>query len=212
MSPTEFSNYIKQRAMQQQLHHSHGHSNGYLGPIGTSSPSRSISPNPMGMNGTSGVQDPYFFPSNGMTNGGGMYSTQFNGPPRNMFDSPHFAQHPSDTLYPGGGGGGGSTSGGGGGKYSPYLEPHFYGGMNGGNMTGNNTGIVGQISNGPGNTGSSSSNGLSIGQSNNSANGNNSQTPVSSPGSSNQDNSKLLDGLNSFYSNPGPYQHLLVAN
>lgn len=36
-------------------------------------------------------------------------------------------------------------------------------------------------------------------------------TPVSSPGS-NPDSSKLLDGLPSFYSNSGPYQHLLVAN
>ncbi|KAG4077828.1 hypothetical protein HA402_013762 [Bradysia odoriphaga] len=170
MSPTEFSNYIKQRAMQQQLHHSHGHANGHLGPIGTSSPSRSLSPNPLTLNS---VQDPYFFPNNGM----GMYPPQFNGP-RNMFDSPHFP-HPSDTsMY---------SNGGPGGKFSPYLEPHNYYGM------------------GPqqGNAGPMSGNGPSV-------NGN-AQTPVSSPGS-NPDNSKLLDGLNSFYSSPGPYQHLLVAN
>lgn len=173
MSPTEFSNYIKQRAMQQQLHHSHGHANGHLGPIGTSSPSRSLSPNPLTL---SSVQDPYFFPNNGM----GMYPPQFNGP-RNMFDSPQFP-HPSDTsMY----------SNGPGGKFSPYLEPHNYYGM--GPQQGNAGPMSAGNSNGP------------------SVNGTNAQTPVSSPGS-NPDSSKLLDGLNSFYSSPGPYQHLLVAN
>lgn len=62
MSPTEFSNYIKQRAIQQQNHHSHsGHSaitpviasasvqitNNQLSSIGPVSPARSISPNPL---------------------------------------------------------------------------------------------------------------------------------------------------------------------
>lgn len=62
MSPTEFSNYIKQRAIQQQNHHSHngGHSatpvnngataqttNSHLNSIGPVSPARSISPNPL---------------------------------------------------------------------------------------------------------------------------------------------------------------------
>lgn len=62
MSPTEFSNYIKQRAIQQQNHHSHsGHSaitpvnsgaiaqatNSHMNSIGPVSPARSISPNPL---------------------------------------------------------------------------------------------------------------------------------------------------------------------
>lgn len=61
MSPTEFSNYIKQRAIQQQNHHSHsGHNaippviggaaqtiNSQLNSIGLDSPARSMSPNPL---------------------------------------------------------------------------------------------------------------------------------------------------------------------
>lgn len=62
MSPTEFSNYIKQRAIQQQSHHSHsGHSaitpvntgaaaqttNSHMNPISPASPARTISPNPL---------------------------------------------------------------------------------------------------------------------------------------------------------------------
>ncbi|XP_055297962.1 protein Tob2-like [Sitodiplosis mosellana] len=67
MSPTEFSNYIKQRAIQQQSHHSHnGHNamtpigpttNGHLSSIGPVSPARSLSPNPLSvaiMNGGAG--------------------------------------------------------------------------------------------------------------------------------------------------------------
>lgn len=67
MSPTEFSNYIKQRAIQQQNHHSHnGHNamtpigpttNGHLNSIGPVSPARSLSPNPLSvaiMNGSGG--------------------------------------------------------------------------------------------------------------------------------------------------------------
>lgn len=178
MSPTEFSNYIKQRAMQQQLHHSHGHSNGHLGPIGAASPSRSLSPNPLSLNG---VQDSYYFPNANL----GMYPG-FNGP-RNMFDSPHYP-HPDTNIYHNV-----ST-----GKFSPYntLEPQNFYGM----APQQNGSLSGPI--GTGMNGSQSSGGSS---------GAASSTPVSSPGS-NPDNSKHLDGLNSFYSNPGPYQHLLVAN
>lgn len=203
MSPTEFSNYIKQRAMQQQLHHSHGHTNGHLGPIGTASPSRSISPNPLSMNG--GVQDPYYFPNNGMS----MYQP-YNAGPRNMFDSPHFP-HPSDNIYANNGGGPAS-------KYSPYLEQHNFYGMNGSgnaggaiNISANGGGGQLQLNGGQNGGGPSSSLQLNGNGGCPSNNGVNAQTPVSSPGS-NQDSSKLLDGLNSFYSNPGPYQHLLVAN
>lgn len=59
MSPTEFSNYIKQRGMQQQLHHSNNGQgvspNNHSGHIGPISPGRSISPNSLSlgfMNGT----------------------------------------------------------------------------------------------------------------------------------------------------------------
>lgn len=69
MSPTEFSNYIKQRAIQQQQLHHNNHngqnnlnstngssSNGHINPIGPVSPARSLSPNPLSiaiMNGSS---------------------------------------------------------------------------------------------------------------------------------------------------------------
>lgn len=170
MSPTEFANYIKQRAMQQQLHHSHG--NGHLGPIGgPSSPSRSLSPNPLAI----GPQnDPYFFQN---VSSMGMYPP-FNGP-RNMFDSPHF--HHDTNVYSNGPN-----------KFSTYMEPqNFYG-------------INGPPSNAASPNAANNANGT--------ANIASVQTPVSSPGS-NQDSNKLLDGLNSFYTNPGgPYPHLLVAN
>lgn len=68
MSPTEFSNYIKQRAIQQQNHHSHSgpgavtpvitaasQANCHLSSIGPVSPDRSLSPNPLSVaiiNGT----------------------------------------------------------------------------------------------------------------------------------------------------------------
>lgn len=70
MSPTEFSNYIKQRAIQQQNHHSHSGpsavtpvicgaavptTNCHLNSIGPVSPARSLSPNPLSVgiiNGT----------------------------------------------------------------------------------------------------------------------------------------------------------------
>lgn len=56
MSPTEFSNYIKQRAIQQQNHHPHSAitpvnngttTNSHMNSIGPVSPARSISPNPL---------------------------------------------------------------------------------------------------------------------------------------------------------------------
>lgn len=185
MSPTEFSNYIKQRAMQQQLHHSHG--GVHLGP---SSPSRSLSPNPLAL----GLpNDPYFFQNVNM----GMYGPPaFNNgsgqPPRNMFESPQFHHESNNMCGPN--------------KFNgSYLEPHnFY----------NNVGVQQNINGGGGGGGGSVPNiggGIGGGSSGIGINQTASVTPVSSPGS-NPDNAKLLDGLNSFYSNPGPYQHLLVAN
>ncbi|XP_059618823.1 protein Tob1-like [Phlebotomus argentipes] len=188
MSPTEFSNYIKQRAMQQQLHHSHNHngnSNGnHLGPIGPASPSRSISPNPL----TLGLgNDPYFFQNLNM----GMYP-QFGGPRSVFGDSGHFGAPPQD-MYS-------SPMS----KFNSYQEPHnFYGsgglssgqqGVMGGGLSGSpSAGLSADAPTAPG-SGSASGQGAEGG----------------SPGTS--DSAKLLDGLNSFYSNAGPYQHLLVAN
>ncbi|XP_055383231.1 myb-like protein P [Condylostylus longicornis] len=298
MSPTEFSNYIKQRAMQQQLHHSHGPANGttsnHFGPIGQASPSRSLSPNPL----TLGLQnDPFYFPTN--LNGMGMYAHQFgnnsaaaaaaaaaavaatnnhqnNGvAPRNIFD--HF--HPdTNGLY---------TNGGNlpiGSKFSSYMEPHSYYGLNNqqqqqqqqhgppplqqasqqlqqqqqqsqqqqqqqnqshqqqnsaatngviGSNLNNNTNNTNN-SNSAANNNNTSTSGISVSTSsvptsasvvaqiNNTTTTNNSNSTVNNGGAVNsingtagnqqQDTSKIMDGLNSFYSSTGPYQHLLVAN
>lgn len=206
MSPTEFSNYIKQRAMQQQLHHSHGHNTaGHLGAIGQSSPSRSLSPNPLAI----GLQnDPFFFPNVNM----GMYPSF--GAPRNMVDPSHYYQDVSNMYN--------ATSPG---KYSSYLEPHtnMYNGMNGGLNQASPNGSAGSVAANSGapsanqSAGGGSGGGLCASVSGSvSTNAPTSaaqtpQTPVSSP-ASNGDNTKLLDSLNSFYTNSGPYQHLLVAN
>ncbi|XP_063983663.1 protein Tob1-like [Diachasmimorpha longicaudata] len=147
MSPTEFSNYIKQRAMQQQIHHHHHHhgphqSAGGL-PVSQSSPtSRSLSPG--GIVGQPPQQqqqgqpqqhtDPsaYFFP--------GPYHPQFSH--RNIFDSSNHAGYLPD-LY--------------GAKFqSSYLDPtighQFYGGVSGSSQA-NNLGPVGSgTSNGGGTT------------------------------------------------------------
>lgn len=72
MSPTEFSNYIKQRAMQQQMHQQPPHH---------SPGSRALSPDPSA----------YYFPPHGH------YPPQF--PPRSVFESSN--QFLSPDLYPG---------------------------------------------------------------------------------------------------------------
>uniref|UniRef100_A0A1L8DMU1 Putative anti-proliferation factor btg1/tob n=1 Tax=Nyssomyia neivai TaxID=330878 RepID=A0A1L8DMU1_9DIPT len=192
MSPTEFSNYIKQRAMQQQqLHHTHSHNgtNGnHLGPIGPASPSRSISPNPLNIGLGS---DPYFFQNLNMS----MYP-QFGGPRSVFGDSGHFGSHPPD-MYS-------SPMG----KFNSYQEPHnFYG--NGG-QTNTQAGVVGG---GAGGMSGSPSGGTTADATvpSNAAGGAATQsTEGTSP--SNSDSARLLEGLNSFYNNAGPYQHLLVAN
>lgn len=258
MSPTEFSNYIKQRAMQQQLHHSHNAGNtSHLGPIGPISPARSLSPNPLSvaiMNGTTAnssqlsssnglPNDPYFFPnsSNGSNMNTNMYSPQQFG--RNtLFDSNAVINGPSNHYSTAGQGNGVYSNNygsiGSGGKFSPYLDANnFYGISHQQQQSSNNINSIGHslnslLSNGHqqglhapltgGNMSIGSgivSNGLSNGNA-----GNNSSSliaPIGSPGNMNSQDgntptnasgSKLLDSMSSFYSNPGPYQHLLVAN
>lgn len=114
MSPTEFSNYIKQRAIQQQTHHSHnGHNgmtpigpttNGHMNSIGPVSPARSLSPNPLSvaiMNGTTNTNtmstrnmpnDSYFFsPTAGNVSNGSNLNSAMYSPPQygrnNLFES-----------------------------------------------------------------------------------------------------------------------------
>ncbi|XP_067641383.1 protein Tob1 [Eurosta solidaginis] len=147
MSPTEFSNYIKQRAMQQQqqqqqIHHGpHGgpanitQPPNHFGPIGPVSPARSLSPNPLslglGQNGASNG-DPFYFPNMATM---GMYP-QFNGH-RNVFDT-HFHGAENGGLYGNGGGPTNAASAaavnGGHGKFNNYLDPHGFYGLGGGNQ------------------------------------------------------------------------------
>lgn len=154
MSPTEFSNYIKQRAMQQQMHHNlspvavtsttaTGVTN-HFGPIGSVSPARSISPNPLAMNLTANggcnntvngngiIESPYYtYPNMAAI---GMYASM-NGH-RNMFDT-HFhadsntanaavAAAAAVGLY-----GGLPSNGTGIGKYSNFLDSNGYFNANG---------------------------------------------------------------------------------
>ncbi|XP_012274935.1 protein Tob1 [Orussus abietinus] len=124
MSPTEFSNYIKQRAMQQQIHHHHHHHQQQQQqqqqglPVSQSSPSsRSLSP---GLVAGGQHTDPsaYFFQH-------GPYHPQF--PQRNIFDSTSHGYLPD--LY--------------GAKFpSSYLDPgslghQFYGGVGTSQASGN---------------------------------------------------------------------------
>lgn len=99
MSPTEFSNYIKQRQqLQQHNNHYHhqqqpqqqqqtNHHQNMFGAIGSVSPARSISPNPMTLqmtNDSSMHQNPFVFSSNGF-NGLNMYQS-FGSPRNHLFD------------------------------------------------------------------------------------------------------------------------------
>lgn len=196
MSPTEFSNYIKQRAMQQQIHHHHhqqpSHSSNGQQPhqasqstqpnggmqVSQSSPnSRSLSP------GLGGNQDPsaYFFQQ------GPGYHPQF--PPRSMFDATPSSYLPTDLYNPAA-------------KFpSSFMDPamgghQFYGnGVNGAGNGGSPSGNLGPV-------GSSTVGGGGAGAS----------------ATQQQDKTSLVEGLNNFgLGNVTPYpasqyQHLLVAN
>ncbi|KDR21597.1 Protein Tob2 [Zootermopsis nevadensis] len=91
MSPTEFSNYIKQRAIQQQIHHHHHHHHHQAAP--PSPTGRSLSPNTAAV--TAGQQPPdptgYFFQP------AGPYHPQF--PHRNLFEAAAAAAYMPE-LYP----------------------------------------------------------------------------------------------------------------
>lgn len=185
--------------------------------------------------------DSYFFPtaSNGSNMNTNMYSPQQYAR-SNLFDSNsvintpsnHYSSTgPTNAVYSNNYGSIGS-----GGKYSPYLDANnFYGishqqpasninlsgnslnslsstghqqslhaTMTGGNMTLGNSVISSGLSNG--NAGNNSASMMAPIGSPGNMNNQDGNTPPNSSGS------KILDSMGSFYSNPGPYQHLLVAN
>lgn len=206
MSPTEFSNYIKQRQqLQQHNNHYHqpaNHHQNMYGAIGSVSPARSISPNPMALqmtpNDSSMHQpNPFVFPSNGFN----LNMYQSFGSPRNMFD--------------------GINGGGGSGNYNQFNasnaanDPLLF-------TPGKCSSFMDQQPNyckipsqqqQP-----NSQSTLQASQQGTNASNGNANGSVGSASSNNQQaqqqDSKLLDGMNSFYNNSNPsYQHhLLVAN
>nr|NP_996483.2 transducer of ERBB2, isoform E [Drosophila melanogaster]AAS65384.2 transducer of ERBB2, isoform E [Drosophila melanogaster] len=136
MSPTEFSNYIKQRAMQQQMHHGHavvpsaGSSvSAAYGGMDAVSPARSLSPNPLSLAGNQNQSvsgssaDSYYYPNMPIN----MYPQYGN--PRCLFESHFSADVSSMGLYVSGTAGAAVTAVGsvGANKYSTYLEPCYYG-------------------------------------------------------------------------------------
>lgn len=183
MSPTEFSNYLKQRSMQQQQppmgQNPMGQPPNHFGPIGSISPSRSISPSTF----ASQLQnDPKFFLSNLNMN---MYP--FGGSPRNNgFDNA--AQNngfpPTDPFY--------IPLGGNKMQQQQHQQTQQ---QQANNLNASALSPIGQ--------GSVQHRDARDANSSNSTGGGNNAVS----------NDKLIDGLNAYYSsNPGSYHHLLVAN
>ncbi|KAF7988788.1 hypothetical protein HCN44_007098 [Aphidius gifuensis] len=195
MSPTEFSNYIKQRAIQQQIHHHHHHhhhqqqqhqQNGLPGSQ-ISPTSRSLSPGviggqPVGNQQQHNDQNGYFLPA--------PYHQQYSH--RNIFDSSNQSGYLPE-LY--------------GSKYqssyldTPTISHQFYSGNSGGSGGGSSAGSIGGTNSPPTNLGPIGSG--------------TSTTPTNQ-----QDkNNTIVDGLNNFglgsvtsHYPASQYQHLLVAN
>ncbi|XP_063705054.1 protein Tob1 [Culicoides brevitarsis] len=190
MSPTEFSNYLKQRSMQQQpigqnpMSQQQQQPPNHFGPIGSISPSRSISPSTF----ASQLQnDPKFFLSN--LNSMNMYP--FGGSPRNnAFDNSAAPNNFQDPFFmPLGGGGGGGN------KMQQQQHPQAN------NLNASALSPIGQGSVQQQNQ--QQQHARDANTSNNAGGGNN----------NGMSNDKLIDGLNAYYSsNPGSYHHLLVAN
>lgn len=204
MSPTEFSNYIKQRQQLQQhnnhYHHQANHHQNMYGAIGSVSPARSISPNPMALqmtpNDSSMHQpNPFVFPSNGFN----LNMYQSFGSPRNMFEGLNGANY---NQFNGTGANNDSLLFAGG-KCSSFMDqqPNYCKAPSQQQQPNSQSTLQASP------------------QGTNATNGNaNISVGSASTGNTNQQaqqqDSKLLDGMNSFYNNSNPsYQHhLLVAN
>lgn len=278
MSPTEFSNYIKQRAMQQQHigggghPHAHGgppppHVNGLslggLNQLGSVSPSRSVSPNPLASAVLAAHSpDPYYFGGGGVGVGGGnsnggaasnhspmsLYPPPFGGVGRNMYGLNDVGLFGSGMQHNNANNNGmnnkstavatatvtAATS-------SNYRDPHsgfggvggvgssVFGGLPNAGSIGNNGGPgVGLLGSSVGLSAPPLATGSAVGAANGGGGGGSSGQQSSSSGDSSPasgssssastataataDGTKLMDGLSAFYTNAGPYQHLLVAN
>lgn len=181
MSPTEFSNYIKQRQQLQQNNTYHHQPNHHQNMYGLSvSPARSMSPVALQIS-----NDPFVFPSSGFN----LNMYQSFGSPRNIFDG-NFNQY---NNVPNVGNDAFVLSG----SKSVMEQPNFC-----------------KIPS-PNSQASMQASQLNTSISKNTVNGSidlNSSNNLNNPQSQLQD-SKLLDGISSFYSSSNAsYQHLLVAN
>lgn len=208
MSPTEFSNYIKQRQMQQHNHfHPHPHpQNSVNGIFGAVSPARSISPNPMTLQMPPNDQSMQTSPHQQQQNS---FVFQNNGFGLNMYPIP--GRNVMDNSYQYNGNSNGNNDPllfmSGNNKCSSYLDQQNYCKIpNQQQQQPNQTPAIAPQQQ----TNASGSGTVNSGNSSNSNNTN------SSPGAGNQQSpdNKLLDqGMNSFYSSSNSsYQHLLVAN
>lgn len=146
MSPTEFSNYLKQRGIQQQMPTPIGQPPNHFGPIGSISPSRSISPNTF----AAAMQDPkqLFFQSmqnmypsfGGSPRGNGGFSDGFGG--FNGIGNNGLGPAADLHLYTGVGNGGKM---GGGGQQASAISPGQPGPVGGGgSQNGAGAGVVAQ--------------------------------------------------------------------
>lgn len=195
MSPTEFSNYIKQRQQLQQNNTYHHQPNHHQNMYGLSvSPARSMSPNPVALQISS--NDPFVFPSNGFN----LNVYQSFGSPRNMFEGMN------------------------GGNFNQYNNAPNVGNDAFVLGAGKCSSIMDQQSNFckipsqqmPPNSQQTT---LQATQLNTSISKNNVNGSIDLNSSNNLNqqsqlqDSKLLDGISSFYSSSNAsYQHLLVAN
>ncbi|CAO1391280.1 unnamed protein product [Diamesa serratosioi] len=205
MSPTEFSNYIKQRQMQQHNHYHHQPQQAMYGAIGSVSPARSISPNPMALQMTPNdsmhqQQNPFVF-----QNGFGLNMYQSFGSPRfdgvnsyNQFNNSNNGAN-DPLLYP---------------NSKTYMDqqPNYSKITNQQQQQQQqNSQPSMQTSQQATTTTTATVNTNNV----NSGTANNSNASSNANNTNNQQQQdKLLDGMNSFYnSNSNPsYQHLLVAN
>lgn len=183
--------------------------------------------------------DSYFYPTatnNSSTMNSNHLFTSQQYARNNLFESStcptaHFSNNGTSGMYSNGFGAIGN------GKYSPYMESNnFFGltqqqqppqqsstqhaGINGGNGS-----LTAAHLHSPHSTALNTNNGVGISNIGSPSaiinHGNTTVAPIGSPGTmTNQENnsqssatgSKLVDTMSSFYSNSGPYQHLLVAN
>lgn len=197
MSPTEFSNYIKQRQQLQQNNTYHHQPNHHQNMYGLSvSPARSMSPNPVALQISS--NDPFVFPSNGFN----LNMYQSFGSPRNMFEGINGGNYNQYNNVPNVPNVGKDAFVLAAGKCSSIMDQQSsYCKIPSQQLPPNSQATLQATQL---NTSISKNNGNSSIDTNSSNNLN--------PQSQLQD-SKLLDGISSFYSSSNPsYQHLLVAN